>query len=149
MQQKVENMHRLTIKLEGLHGDQNGLRPPRKEVLKELIKVTQHRLPLGIKRGKQEPDRKWMMNVIRTNKPDHRFFAKDYVPEKVKDDGSEESDKVSQNFSFFFLCKNLQKVHKALYGLFLIIFHFQRYVKLCQKYIRPLWAFSLITFSFF
>jgi len=51
-----------------------------------------------------------MMNVIRTNKPDHRFFAKDYVPEKVKDDDSEESDKVSQIFSFFGTMLNPQEL---------------------------------------
>ena len=57
-----------------------------------------------------------MMNVIRTNKPDHRFFAKDYVPEKVKDDDSEESDKVSQKFHFYAYEKTLGKFISSLFS---------------------------------
>ena len=72
-------------------------KPPRKEVISELTRVTKNKpKPLGIKRGKWEPDMRWMLDVIRTNEFNHRFFAKDYVPEKVKDDDSEESDKVSE-----------------------------------------------------
>ena len=65
--------------------------PSRKEIIKELIKSTKRHqlLPLGIIKGKAEPDRKWMMNVLRTNEPNHRFFSKGYFPEKVKDDDSD------------------------------------------------------------
>ena len=39
---------------------------------------------------------RWMLDVIRTNEYNHRYFAKSYVPEKVIDEDSEGSDKVSE-----------------------------------------------------
>ena len=70
--------------------------PPRKEVIRELLKATRNMaLPLGVVEGKWEPDRKWMLNVIRTRKRDHYFFAKDYVPQLKAEEDSDESEEVS------------------------------------------------------
>ena len=74
--------------------------PSRDEVIRELIKVTNRKKtkPLGIVKGKKEPDIKWMLNVIATLKNDHYFFAKGYYPEKVKHEDSEQSEEVDDAF---------------------------------------------------
>ena len=61
--------------------------PLRAEILDELLKVVEGQIPrrvIGVVRGKHEPDRRWMLNAIRTVRPDHYFFAKDYVPQAAR-----------------------------------------------------------------
>jgi hypothetical protein len=48
------------------------------EVLKELDKFKEKRIT-GID-DKHQPDVEWLLVVLATLNPNHRFFAKDYVP---------------------------------------------------------------------
>ena len=80
--------------------------PARSEIIRELNQLAGAARPvlaLGIVRGKKEPDRKWMLNCLRTLAPEHYFFDKAFVPQLVREDeSSSESDVVSDiPMSFF------------------------------------------------
>ena len=63
------------------------LKPPKTLLMKELLQeATQQEKTLGLIEGKFEADAGWLLNVLSTLKPSHRFFQKSFYPslEKAK-----------------------------------------------------------------